>query len=70
MEVGKLIKKYLIENSFDGLYHPSGKCACKLEALYICMPYGFSPKCKPGILVITENDKRDGSFTIFERKDK
>ena len=46
MDVGDIIKKYLEENGFDGLYSPAGDCACENSDLFPCCE---SPtNCKPG----------------------
>lgn len=47
MTVKEIVKKYLEENGFDGLYDP-GECACKIDDLFSC---GCPEYCEPGYLV-------------------
>ena len=35
MEVRDIVKKYLEDNGYDGLYEP-GECACKIDDLAPC----------------------------------
>lgn len=46
MNVKEIIKKYLQENFFDGLYCP-GECACELDDLFPCGE-GDLVHCQPG----------------------
>ena len=46
MTVREIIKKYLEENGFDGLYNP-GECACKKDDLMPCSCDDME-NCKPG----------------------
>jgi hypothetical protein len=48
-----IIKKYLKDNGFDGLYFP-GECACKIDDLVSC-DGGFS-NCLPGYLHPGDSD--------------
>jgi len=47
MDVEKIIKKYLIDNGFDGL-QDSDRCGCKIDDLMPCEE--VSPDCTPGYL--------------------
>mgnify|MGYP001441099936 CR=1 FL=1 len=44
--VEEIIRKYLEENKFDGLFNHDGGCACSLAELFICDFVGT--KCTPG----------------------
>ncbi len=46
MDVQAIVKKYLEENGFDGLYEP-GECACEINDLFPCGE-GSLVHCKPG----------------------
>lgn len=61
MTVKDIVKKYLEENDFDGLYSPNGFCACRLEDLMPCFREGCVD-CEPGYVVYAEN------FTPEERE--
>ena len=45
MDVREIIKKYLIDNGFDGLFDPD-ECACEIADLMPCGEYCGS--CEPG----------------------
>ena len=47
MDVQEIIKEYLKDNKYDGLYNEEGQCACELPGLQPCGE-NFSD-CIPGI---------------------
>lgn len=46
MEVIEIIKKYIEDNGYDGLYQTEGECACKIDDLYPCGEGGL--ECNVG----------------------
>jgi len=48
MNMLEMVKNWLADHGYDGLYHPSGECACRLKDLMPCD--GLSDECKPGYL--------------------
>jgi len=36
MNVLEIVKEYLIQNGYDGLYNTAGECACLIEDLAPC----------------------------------
>ena len=49
MTVHDIIKKYLEDNGFDGLFNSNGKCACSTANLFPCD--GPCDECEPGYRV-------------------
>lgn len=45
MKVEKIVKKYLEDNNYDGLYYGE-ICGCELDNLFPCGKSGYS--CEPG----------------------
>lgn len=65
MKVIEIITKYLIENNFDGLYDPSGECACEIDDLQPCgedISY-----CRAGYKILTPDDP-EYNYRIQEDK--
>ena len=58
----QIVKKYLTENGFDGLYNSDNACGCKKFDLFPCDGDG-SYDCKPGYLGLL-----DGAEIIQPRK--
>ena len=52
--VEEIVKEYLEENGFDGLYNSNADCACKLDDLYPCG--GICTECTAGYLQQLEGD--------------
>ena len=46
MNVLEIIKEYLIQNGYDGLYNTAGECACLVEDLAPCSESCLD--CEPG----------------------
>jgi len=46
MNVLEIIKEYLIQNEYDGLYNTAGECACLVENLAPCSE--SCSDCEPG----------------------
>ena len=46
MNVLEIIKEYLIQNGYDGLYNRAGECACLIEDLASCSK--SCSDCEPG----------------------
>ena len=47
--VKDIIKKYLVDNGYDGLYHLEADCGCFLNDLFLCDEWCLD--CKPGVQV-------------------
>ena len=56
MDVGEIIKSYLIENKFDGLYNPDIECGCSLDELFIC------DNCFNGCIPGIKKEDPDGEY--------
>ena len=73
-DVNDIVKEYLKENEFDGLYNPDGECACEINDLQPCCE-NFS-ECRPGYIKtcdqLTDEEKKhlDGACDWFICKDK
>ena len=46
MNILEIVKEYLIQNEYDGLYNTTGECMCLIEDLMPCIE--FCSDCKPG----------------------
>ena len=59
MNVTEIVRTYLIENGFDGLYDPNSSegCGCKIDDLFPCGE--LYEKCVPGHLVKCDDGKLD-----------
>lgn len=67
MDCLQIVRKYLDENGFDGLYSEN-ECACQLSDLVACAN-DFS-ECKPGYKVVPPDDiDSEFYFYICESKD-
>jgi len=69
MRVKKIVKKYLEENGFDGLF-ASGECACKKDDLMPCSA-GEMGDCEPGYFQLCgrSDERMDGwDFHIGPKK--
>jgi len=70
LTVKEIVKKYLEENGFDGLYNP-GECACKKDDLMPCECFTETDNCEPGYFQPTDRSDRvlDGwDFHIGPKK--
>lgn len=50
MNVKGIVKEYLKNNKYDGLYNPDSDCACGIDDLYPCGGEWID-KCEPGYQV-------------------
>lgn len=65
MLINEIVKNYLNEKGYDGLYRP-GTCACKIDDLMSCD--NFEMDCEAGYLLTGENvhcDNCEGSPCDF-----
>ncbi len=65
MTVKDIVKQYLIENGYDGLYSEIGECGCDLKDIMVCQAEGID-LCKAGYKI---NDP-SGEFEYFIRPEK
>jgi hypothetical protein len=68
INVKQIVKKYLIDNGFDGLF--TNDCGCKIDDL---MPCSYGEECQPGYLCkCNPKTCRFGNceWHIGEKKDK
>jgi len=64
MTVKEIVKNYLEEHGYDGLYAPYLKCSCKIDDL---MPCGVCfDDCRAGYLILCEDEDYD--FCIGEKE--
>ena len=66
MNVEGMIKKYLEDNGFEGLYDPRGECGCEIANLRACcedpcdcLP-GYKHGYKNDAWIIKPNKKEEG----------
>lgn len=52
MNCGEIIKKYLIDNGFDGLACTEVDCGCDIDNLFLCEEHPYN--CVPAIKVTTK----------------
>jgi len=63
--VKEIVKKYLDENGFDGLFSEDTNCACRKDALFLYEP--CPGECRPGYnAVLPPNAAK--RFWIVEKK--
>lgn len=63
MTVTKIVRKYLSENGFDGLYNADAECGCRIDDLAPCgEPIG---ECRPGY---SGPGSEGSSFNIYGNK--
>jgi len=67
MDVKTIVKNYLEENGFDGLFQP-GECACLNSELCPCEGYGIET-CEAGYLQ-PENPHSEFDWEIGPKKKK
>ena len=48
MNIQDIVKKYLEENGYDGLYDPDNPCGCSKDDLFPCGTCYFPFQCEPG----------------------
>ena len=64
--VKEIVKQYLIDHGYDGLYSDAGECGCDLANLLDCDMAGTG-QCKPGYKV---EDPSDGfEYLIAPKND-
>ena len=54
MDIKSIIKNYLRENKFEGLWNPSLECACEIKDLMPCDE--AMSDCEPGYKVPCDNN--------------
>ena len=54
MTAKAIIRKFLEENGYDGLYDESGECGCKKDDLIPCGDY--CGDCKPGYIYLGDDE--------------
>jgi len=52
MNCKDMVKQYLIDNNYDGLFYP-GECACGLDDMFPCGEYMMD--CEPGYKIPCPN---------------
>ena len=57
MNIQDIVKKYLEENGYDGLYDPDNPCGCSKDDLFPCAYGNFPYKCKPGYRYKLDEDE-------------
>lgn len=66
--VRDIVKKYLIENNYDGL-HRDSECGCKIDDLMVCDDIFCD--CQPGIIINCNQcdmrDDCDSNYCIGEK---
>ena len=53
-EISEIVKQYLIDNGYDGLFYPDGECACEISDLMPCGEWGSD--CEPGYKIPCPGD--------------
>ena len=48
MDVKAIVKQWLIDNKYDGLWSDMGDCACPVDDLFPCNMEGVQD-CEPGV---------------------
>ena len=61
MTIKEIIKQYLEEHGYDGLYNED-ECACSLDELFPCD--GSWPTCKPGYMQPAPEDSGYDFFIV------
>lgn len=64
MDVKEILKKYLTDNDYDGLFCP-GKCACLVDDLFPCEEMNYKT-CEPGYKNECGDCKKDGCVQGLE----
>jgi hypothetical protein len=64
MEIGDIIKKYLKDNGFSGLYSPAADCGCDMEDLFACGE--DCTGCEPGYKI--EDPTGEHNYLITTKK--
>jgi len=54
MTVGKILRTWVGDHGYDGLYEPRIECGCRLKDLMPCD--GAQESCKPGYLMMGQDD--------------
>jgi hypothetical protein len=56
-DVLEIIKKYLLDNGYDGLWNKDGECGCEINDLQPCG--GDFSSCKPGFKILCDCGEHD-----------
>lgn len=69
MRIENIVKNYLIENNFDGLYNENYPCACEINNLFPCGFDGQILNCSPGYKLIAKDCEcnRDECITFYQK---
>jgi len=66
MEIKDIVKDWLEENGYSGLFHDSGECACTTDDLMPCdCP---CHECEAGYVVTVAGDDGEESFRVQKTK--
>jgi len=66
MELIDIVKDWLEDNGFNGLFHDSGECACKIDDLMPCG--GPCLECEAGYVVSATDDEGEEGFRVSRNK--
>ena len=66
MEIRDIVKDWLEENGYTGLFHDSGECACKIDDLMPCD--GPCLECEAGYVVSATDDEGEPGFRVSRTK--
>lgn len=64
--VKEIVRRYLVMNNFEGLFHEDGECACKLDDLMPCDGDIYMGTCEVGYIAPCEDP--DFTFCIGREK--
>ena len=67
MMAKEIVKKYLVDNGYDGLFSP-GNCSCRISELMCC---GESCEyCEPGYFIPSDSPDFDNDYDYMIGRDK
>jgi len=66
LDIQTIIKDWLKDHGYDGLYNINGECGCGIDDLMPCMDYCGG--CKPGYKI--PDPSGEYNFLIVENKDR
>jgi len=66
MNVKKIVKKYLKENGYYGLYNLEGECGCTKDDLFPCE--SCPDECEAGYLIDDPQESGDDFYGIGPKK--
>jgi hypothetical protein len=62
--VAKIVREYLIKNSYDGLCNPDLECGCRLDDFMPCAYGSWCGDCIPGYVT---QDEEGNEITVKEK---